>query len=74
MIKNKLIQEGIGATIYYDPPIHKTPYYEVHGESVSRESLKNTEWAWSHVLSLPVHPLITKDDLSRILKIFENDL
>lgn len=74
MIKSKLIQEGIGATIYYDPPIHKTPYYEVHGESVSRESLKNTEWAWSHVLSLPVHPLITKDDLSRILKIFENDL
>ena len=27
LVKNHLINEGIGATVYYDPPIHKTPYY-----------------------------------------------
>ncbi|KAA2282451.1 DegT/DnrJ/EryC1/StrS family aminotransferase [Candidatus Nitrosocosmicus agrestis] len=75
LIKNGLVKEGIGATIYYDPPIHKTPFYENNAaEYVAPSLLSNTEWAWSHVLSLPVHPLISEDDLSRILKVFENIL
>jgi dTDP-4-amino-4,6-dideoxygalactose transaminase len=75
LIKNGLVKEGIGATIYYDPPIHKTPFYENNAaEYVASSLFSNTEWAWSHVLSLPVHPLISEDDLSRILKVFENIL
>ena len=45
-IMKKLNSLGIGATIYYDPPIHKTPYYK------TKISLPNTEWAACHVLSL----------------------
>ena len=36
--------------------------------------LPNTIWAWQHVLSLPVHPLVSEDDLYRIIKIFETTM
>jgi len=45
----KLNSLGIGATVYYFTPIHKTPYYK------TKKKLPNTEWASSHVLSLPIH-------------------
>jgi perosamine synthetase len=70
LVKNHLINEGIGVTVYYDPPVHKTPYYNDF-ESLSDDSLPNTIWAWRHALSLPVHPLVTENDLQKILKIFE---
>jgi perosamine synthetase len=70
LVKNHLINEGIGATVYYDPPVHKTPYYKDF-ESQSDDSLPNTIWAWRHALSLPVHPLVTENDLYKIIKIFE---
>jgi len=74
LIKNALIKEEIGATVYYDPPIHKTPYYSHSNDLNSDTFLSNTVWAWNHVLSLPVHPLITEADINKILKTFENNL
>ncbi len=64
-IKDKMIKDKIGATVYYNPPVHKTPDYE---NMISSEAnlLINTNWASEHVLSLPVHPLITKMDIERI--------
>ncbi len=51
-IKNKLQELGIGATIYYKTPVHKTPFY------ANGISLPTTEYIADHVLSLPVHPLV----------------
>ncbi len=62
----KLNSLGIGATVYYFPPIHKTPYYK------TKKSLANTEWAASHVLSLPIHPKVRRLDLEKIQRIFGN--
>jgi perosamine synthetase len=70
LVKNHLINEGISAVVYYDPPVHKTPYYHSL-ESSSDDILPNTVWAWRHALSLPVHPLVTEDDLYKIIKTFE---
>lgn len=58
-VKKFLNNSGIGATIYYDPPVHQTPFYSkfYNGE------LEITEWASKSVLSLPVHPSITEKDL-----------
>ncbi len=58
-VKKFLNDSGIGATIYYDPPVHQTPFYSkfYNGE------LEITEWASRSVLSLPVHPSITEKDL-----------
>ena len=62
----KLNSLGIGSKVYYFPPIHKTPYYK------TGKNLSNTEWASSHVLSLPVHPKVRKKDLENIQSIFNS--
>ena len=72
-IKDKMIKDKIGATIYYNPPVHKTPYYEKMMIS-SEANLTNTNWASEHVLSLPVHPLITEQDIERIENSLETNI
>ena len=62
-IKDALVKENIGATVYYNPPVHKTPFYM---QLVGKAKLPSTEWAADHVLSLPVHPQVTGDDIERI--------
>ncbi len=75
LLRNRMISEGIGATVYYDPPVHKTPYYkEFEPFYNNTDYIPNTIWAWNHVLSLPVHPLITKDNLNKILQVFNDCL
>jgi dTDP-4-amino-4,6-dideoxygalactose transaminase len=77
LVKDNLLKAGIGATVYYDPPVHKTPYYDNDTDksgSSADNLLPNTTWAWNHVLSLPVHPLMAKDDLNAIIRTFENTL
>ncbi len=59
-IMQKLNSEGIGAAAYYSIPVHKTPYYN------KKQKLAVTDWAASSVLSLPVHPLVTKQNLGFI--------
>ena len=65
--RNKIMKNlrvaGIDARVYYNPPIHKTLYYK------TKTPLPNTEWAASHVVSLPVHPKVRKQDLVRMKKI-----
>ena len=65
--RNKMMKDlnaaGIGARVYYYPPIHKTPYYK------TKIRLPNTEWAASHVISLPVHPKVRKQDLRKMRNI-----
>lgn len=62
-LMKKLNSMGIGASVYYSPPVHKTPFYK------NKLKLPVTEWAASNVLSLPVHPLVNKQNLHQIAKI-----
>jgi perosamine synthetase len=65
-------RDKVGATVYYDPPVHRTPYYErmwaseTNSSMLPRSDLGNTDWASEHVLSLPIHPLVTQQELARI--------
>ena len=61
-VKKFLNESGIGATIYYDPPVHETPFYS----QFHNGELEITEWASKSVLSLPVHPSVTEKDLNFI--------
>lgn len=73
-VKEKMLNEGIGATVYYDPPVHKTPYYHnmtVDSHENNNKNLLNTEWGSRHVLSLPVHPLVTEHDIENMAAIFK---
>ena len=62
-ILKKLNRNGIGATPYYAVPIHRTRLYRSHAR------LPVTEWAAKHVLSLPIHPQVTKKEIQYIAKI-----
>jgi dTDP-4-amino-4,6-dideoxygalactose transaminase len=62
-IKGALVKDNIGATVYYSPPVHMTPYYS---KLASKSKLAATEWCSDHVLSLPVHPHVTEHDIDHI--------
>lgn len=76
-----LYERGIGTAVHYPVPIHQQPYYQNHTDkfrcagcaekpSMSATDgggqLPVTEKAAQHVLSLPVHPSLSKADLINI--------
>jgi dTDP-4-amino-4,6-dideoxygalactose transaminase len=61
-IIKKLNSKGIGAASYYPIPVHKTPFYK------QKIVLPVTDYASSHVLSLPVHPRVSSKNIEFIAK------
>jgi perosamine synthetase len=65
--RNKIITElhnkGIGAEAYYPTPVHQMPYYR---ETFGRFNLPETEKAANQVLSLPIHPGVTEEQIRYI--------
>ena len=59
-VRRFLNDNGIGATVYYDPPVHQTPYYS----KFHTGELEITEWASKNLLSLPVHPSVSEYELA----------
>lgn len=64
-IVSYLRENGVGATVYYPIPLNKLPVF--HDSS----KLPNCEEAAGHVLSLPVHPLLTEEEKNRVVDIFK---
>jgi dTDP-4-amino-4,6-dideoxygalactose transaminase len=62
-VMEKLKQAGIGANIYYPIPIHKQPFYQKLGYV---DILPETEKAAQEVLSIPVHPSLSEQDINAI--------
>ena len=58
-----LADRGVGTGVHYPRPIHKQPYYIEQGFDVS---LPIAETAAAEVISLPVHPALTNEDLERV--------
>ena len=71
-VKKKLIENGIGVAVYYDPPVHKTPFYQKF--SSLNDDLQNTNWSSEHVLSFPVHPGVSEIDIQNIVNVLEKEL
>jgi dTDP-4-amino-4,6-dideoxygalactose transaminase len=63
-ILKRLNERGVGAAVYFHTPVHKTPLYSDLGYGGKR--LKNTESACRHVLSLPVHPGVDREDIEKV--------
>ena len=57
-----LAEHGVGSGVYYPTPTHRLPSF---GLSLD---LPETERAAAEVISLPVHPRLSSDDLSRIVE------
>jgi len=67
-IMKDLNSNGIGATVYYSTPVHRTPYYS------KKLNLPVTDWAADNVLSLPIQPMVTEDNLRLTAKIIRGTL
>jgi len=65
----RLTQDGIGFGIHYPTPIHQQPLYRSLGYDCH---LPHTEKACREVISLPVHPSLSKNDLDQIIKTVSN--
>ena len=63
-----LEKADIGYGIYYPMPLHKQPLYIELGY---KDKLKETEKASEEVVSIPVHPLLKKEELEYIVSFFE---
>jgi perosamine synthetase len=61
---NLINANGIGTGIYYPIPIHKQPLYKKSGY---REHLENSETASMQVISLPVHPSVSTEEMNHII-------
>ncbi|MEM5847376.1 MAG: DegT/DnrJ/EryC1/StrS family aminotransferase [Candidatus Aenigmatarchaeota archaeon] len=64
-LKHFLEEKGIQSVVYYPLPIHKQKLYQELGY---KDFLPVAEKLSKEVLSLPVHPNLTKEDLSLIVE------
>ncbi len=68
--RNDLIKQmrekGIGADAYYPTPVHHMPFYKNFGEF----NLPETDRAAKQVISLPIHPSVTDEQIDFIGKTF----
>ncbi|ABK78053.1 pyridoxal phosphate-dependent enzyme [Cenarchaeum symbiosum A] len=62
-LMGRLNAAGYGAAAYYPVPVHRMPYYK------DGTSLPATERAAGRVLSLPIHPGVTRRDLEGMARI-----
>lgn len=59
-----LKENDIGSEIYYPVPIHKQGFYmEMFGDD---KTYPEADFAATEVLSIPVHPSLSKDDLEKV--------
>jgi len=63
----RLRESGVEARVYYPTPIHREPAFERGGAYRGLE-LPETERACREVVSLPVHPGLTPDELAHVAR------
>lgn len=64
-----LTEEGIGNAIHYPIPIYRQPLYLKMG--YREPKCPNTEDACRKILSLPVHPMVNKEDIEYMLAVLK---
>lgn len=65
-VRKKLAEQGIGSEVYYPVPVHRQQLYLDLG--YGNQSFPESERAAKQVLSLPVHPGLTREDLATIVE------
>jgi dTDP-4-amino-4,6-dideoxygalactose transaminase len=65
-VQRHLDERGVDSAVYYPIPVHRLTPYLKDGRPDPRWDLPETERAAGEVLSLPVHPAITEEELGRV--------
>jgi len=68
-LADHLTKIRVGVAVHYPVPIYKQPLYRQIG--YGKTKCPRTEDACRRVLSLPVHPAVTKEDIEYILRVLE---
>ena len=69
----KMRRCGIGASVHFDPPVHRQAFYRDSVGS-TRVSLSSTEALSSSIVSLPLYPSMTPDDVDYIVAVLKESL
>ncbi|MCA6071704.1 MAG: DegT/DnrJ/EryC1/StrS family aminotransferase, partial [Endomicrobium sp.] len=62
-----LAENGVGSGVYYSSVIYKQPFYKQLGYKSG--ICKEAEKAAEEVVSLPVHPLLSKANIDKVVKV-----
>lgn len=62
-VRARLQEKGVPTAIYYDTPIHQMPAFE---QFAPARGLPECERASNEVLSLPMHPYLSEDQIHRV--------
>jgi perosamine synthetase len=63
-----LAKRGVGTLIYYPVPIHRQAYLQQYVPGAAELSLPVTDRLSDEVLAIPVHPMLSPDDLDTIVE------
>jgi dTDP-4-amino-4,6-dideoxygalactose transaminase len=69
-VRARLAEMGVGTEVYYPVPVHRQQLYLDLG--YGNQSFPEAERAAKEVLSLPVHPGLTQDELDIIIEAVNN--
>ena len=68
----KLKEEGIPSMIYYPKPMHRQQAFA--DLSFRDEDYKNTNQLCETVLSLPMHPYLSEEEIERVVYVIKNNV
>lgn len=71
-IQGKLKEKGIPAAIYYPKPMHQQRAFD--GQDFDDQDFKTTSELCKTVLSLPMHPYLTDEDVNRVVDVLNQEL
>ena len=71
-LQSALKEEGIPSMVYYPKPMHNQEAFEIKGEY--EFNTEGTDALCDTVLSLPIHPYITEDDINTVVSAIEKNL
>ena len=66
----KLREQGVGASVHFDPPVHLQEYYLKN--NFKKGDLSVTEKVANNIITLPMYPGMTDEDLNYIVEIVNN--
>lgn len=71
-LQAKLKEEGIPSMIYYPKPMHRQQAFA--DLSFRDEDYKNTNQLCETVLSLPMHPYLSEEEIERVVYVIKNNV
>jgi len=71
-LQMSLKEAGIPSAVYYEKPMHEQQAFK--SSEIMKSDCDITNGLCKCVLSLPIHPYITKDDIIRIVSEFANNI